>query len=74
MSDGISANLPGPGEDSFACRCCGHCCNGRGGIVVSRGDLKRLCAYLRLTPDRFEDMWGERHGSKLHIRAGADGA
>ena len=74
MSDNTSATRPEPGELSFDCLCCGHCCKGRGGIVVSFKDLKRLCGHLRMTGDEFESTWGERHGNKLHIRAGADGA
>ena len=29
---------------AFSCKMCGHCCKGKGGIVVSPSDLKRLCA------------------------------
>ena len=73
MADKTSAARPAS-EEFFDCLCCGHCCKGRGGIVVSFKDLKRLCGHLRLTADEFESAWGERHGNKLHLRAGADGA
>ena len=59
-------------EESFSCLRCGHCCEGRGGIVVSRSDLQRLCEHLGMTAETFEHTWGERRGSKLHIRAAAD--
>lgn len=58
-----------PREQGFSCRRCGHCCEGRGGIVVSSSDLERLCAHLRMSPESFEHRWGERRGTKLHIRA-----
>lgn len=60
--------------EAFACAMCGHCCEGRGGIVVSSKDLDRLCDHLGVGPDDFEKMWGERRGGKLHVRAGADEA
>ena len=34
----------------FNCRMCGHCCEGRGGIVVSPTDLARLAAHMGLAP------------------------
>lgn len=58
--------------ESFDCLRCGHCCQGRGGIVVSDGDLKRLCEFMNMTAENFELAWGERRGGKLHIRAGQD--
>lgn len=60
--------------EAFACAMCGHCCEGSGGIVVSRRDLARLCMFLELTPEEFERRWCERHGGKLHVRAGESGA
>lgn len=59
---------------AFDCRMCGHCCEGRGGIVVSAKDLERLSAHMGVGPDEFELLWGERRGRKLHIRAGEDGS
>jgi len=57
----------------FDCRMCGHCCEGKGGIVVSSRDLRRLCDHMGLSPVEFERSWGERWGDKLHIRCGEDG-
>lgn len=65
-------SFPQPERQSFDCQRCGHCCRGRGGIVVSAGDLKRLCAFTRTTPEEFLNAWGEKRGGKLHIRAGED--
>lgn len=57
----------------FDCRMCGHCCEGKGGIIVSSHDLRRLCAHMSLSAEEFERSWGERWGGKLHIRCGEDG-
>ena len=61
-----------PASGPFDCKLCGHCCQGRGGIVVSTRDLKRLCGHLKVTAGEFERKWGERRGGKLHIRAAED--
>lgn len=58
---------------AFDCRMCGHCCEGRGGIVVSPADLQRLCAYLRMEADDVIAAYGERVNGKLKIRCGDDG-
>lgn len=68
---GVS-HFPKPEQQDFDCRRCGHCCQGKGGIVVSHGDLKRLCAFMRIAPEEFERAFGERRGGKLHIRPGED--
>ncbi len=60
-------------SDGFNCRCCGHCCTGKGGIVVSPSDLARLCAHLEISAEAFEAAYGERRSEKLHVRAGEDG-
>lgn len=61
-------------SSAFACRLCGHCCEGRGGIVVSERDLRRLLKHMGLTHDEFERRYGERRGGKLHIRNEDSGA
>ncbi len=53
----------------FHCRKCGRCCEGKGGIVVSRFDLVRLCRHLGIKEEEFETRWGERRGGKLHVRS-----
>jgi len=60
-------------DDVFACELCGHCCEGRGGIVVSKADLARLCEFLGLNAESFESRWGARRGEKLFIRSGENG-
>ena len=66
--------MPGPDADSlFHCRKCGHCCEGRGGIVVSPSDLERLAAFLKLAPETVAERYGEMARGKLKIRSGEDG-
>ena len=60
-------------ETVFQCRMCGHCCEGRGGIVVSPADLTRLAAFLHLAPEEAVKRYGEHSGGKLKIRTGDDG-
>lgn len=64
MSDGSSA---------FACRMCGQCCEGRGGIVVSPADEARLCQALCLDSPTFRERYTELRNGKMHLRAGRDG-
>ena len=58
---------------AFSCKMCGHCCKGKGGIVVSPSDLKRLCATLRMEEEEVIRRFGEYVGTKLKIRVGEDG-
>ena len=60
-------------ESVFNCRMCGHCCEGRGGIIVSPKDLARISAFLHMTPEAFVERYGMRHNGKLKIRSGEDG-
>ena len=60
-------------EDAFDCKLCGHCCEGRGGIVVSDADLVRLCEFLHLSAEGFASRWGTRQGEKLFIRSDENG-
>lgn len=58
----------------FNCRMCGHCCEGKGGIIVSPADLPRLAEHLDLTPEAVAENFCEHTGGgKLRIRSGADG-
>ena len=57
----------------FNCRMCGHCCEGKGGIIVSPADLTRLAAHLQQSPDSVVESFCERIGGKLKIRCGEDG-
>ena len=55
---------------AFACRMCGACCRGKGGIVVGPRDLLRLCAHLHLESEKFIALYGYRQDGKIKIRTG----
>jgi Fe-S-cluster containining protein len=59
-------------ESVFNCRMCGHCCEGKGGIIVSPTDLVRISAFLQITSEEFIERYGMMHNGKLKIRSGAD--
>lgn len=66
--------MPAGHEKSvFNCRMCGHCCEGRGGIVVSPSDLIRLAAHMQQEPEAVAERYCERIAGKLKIRCGEDG-
>lgn len=57
----------------FECHKCGHCCEGRGGIILSPRDLSRLADFLRISRQDAVDLYGEVVNGKLRLKAGADG-
>lgn len=57
----------------FECQMCGHCCEGRGGIVLAAKDLERLALHLGLPVAEFCRSHAEPRGGKLVVRSGADG-
>ncbi len=61
-------------SETFECRRCGKCCEGRGGIVVGAKDLARLAAHLAVSPERFLELYTEEMGGKAHLLTGGDGA
>lgn len=65
--------MPVAPETVFDCRMCGHCCEGRGGIVVSPTDLARLAAHMGQSPESVVERYCYHVGGKLKIRSGSDG-
>lgn len=59
--------------DVFQCQMCGHCCEGKGGIVASPSDLARLGEHLRLDRAEVVRLFCETSGGKCKIRCGDDG-
>lgn len=57
---------------AFECKMCGHCCEGRGGIVLSAHDLSRIAGHMGLPEAEFCARYAEERGGKLVIRSGAD--
>lgn len=72
-SPGISLQGDIMTNTAFDCRMCGHCCEGKGGIVVSPSDLQRLCDFLRMKAEDIIEAYGEYVNGKLKIRCGDDG-
>lgn len=64
---------PSGPEPAFACRQCGTCCHGQGGIVLREKDVLRLAAHLELTPDRFLDRYARSRAGKYDIRSDSTG-
>ncbi|MBD5642097.1 MAG: YkgJ family cysteine cluster protein [Desulfovibrio sp.] len=57
----------------FECRMCGHCCEGKGGIVVGQDELERLAAFTGLTVKEFGERYCSLENGKLKLSTGADG-
>lgn len=60
-------------EKSFSCQRCGHCCFGRGGIVVGQRDLPRLLAYFHMEKEDFLAKYTELFDGKPTLITGSDG-
>jgi len=60
-------------EKSFSCQRCGHCCFGRGGIVVGQRDLPRLLAYFNMEKEAFLAKYTEIFDGKPTLVTGSDG-
>ena len=58
---------------SFSCQRCGHCCFGRGGIVVGQRDLPRLLAYFNMEKEAFLAKYTELFDDKPTLITGDDG-
>ncbi|MEF8823599.1 MAG: YkgJ family cysteine cluster protein [Desulfohalobiaceae bacterium] len=61
-------------EEAFICHMCGECCTGEGGIVLSRFDRLRLCAFLGLCLAEFEERYTHRTNSALNLTSKDDGS
>lgn len=65
--------FPSP-RNCFSCRRCGHCCTGRGGIIIGPRDLPRLADFFRVSEREFLNLHTETLGGKPMLRTGPDGA
>lgn len=52
----------------FDCKKCGHCCEGKGGIVLSQKDASRLCDFLGLSSSEFLNLYAVGHSGKKMLR------
>lgn len=57
----------------FTCRMCGHCCEGRGGIVLAAKDRTRLAAHLGLDEGEMLARYAEHVSGKYRLKCGDDG-
>lgn len=57
---------------AFKCHRCGDCCQGQGGIIVTSGDIDRLCTHLGMAPEEFAKTYLEQVGDRPRIRAAND--
>lgn len=57
----------------FECKMCGHCCEGKGGIILSPFDLERASAFVGLTQEEFLAQNVEKRNGKNCIKTGPDG-
>ena len=48
---------PSPRTPVFQCRQCGDCCRGNGGILVSQKEMRRMAAFLKLSPKDFRQRY-----------------
>lgn len=58
---------------SFSCIRCGHCCHGKGGIIVGANDLIRLCKYFQIDAKEFLDKYAENYNGKQRLIMGENG-
>lgn len=57
----------------FECARCGHCCEGRGGIVLSDKDIARLAAFLGIGQALFLADYTFLSNGKRKLGSGQDG-
>lgn len=72
----VPAKVPEPrvsDTQAFDCAMCGHCCEGKGGIVLGPKDLTRIAAHFDLSEEDFAARYAELHNGKLKIKNGPDG-
>lgn len=58
----------------FACKCCGECCRGQGGIILGRKDSARLAEFFGIAVDAFHALYAEEKRYKRRLLTGEDGA
>lgn len=59
--------------NAFSCRMCGHCCEGKGGIVLSATDQKRLAEHLEVGVEELLARYTDDQGGKPCVTTGKDG-
>lgn len=57
----------------FACKMCGHCCEGTGGIVLAAKDRVRLAVFLGISEAELLAEHAYEQNGKQYLQSGADG-
>jgi uncharacterized protein len=58
---------------AFECKKCGACCYGKGGILVTRQEMKDIAAFLGTSVESFQEASCETRNAKTYVRIGPDG-
>ncbi len=58
--------------NAFACKMCGDCCYGKGGITLAEEEVLRIAAFLHLSPRSFVTRYCETRNGRLSITSGTD--
>lgn len=59
--------------DLFECTQCGTCCQGEGGIYLSREEIDRISLFLKLSQDKFLKKFCLQKNGKIYIHIREDG-
>jgi Fe-S-cluster containining protein len=59
--------------DLFECTQCGTCCQGEGGIYLSREEIDRISRFLKLPQDKFLKKLCLQKNGKIYIHIREDG-
>ena len=55
--------------EAFSCKMCGHCCQGKGGIILTDKDSIRLADFLNMTvTDLHEKHCEPAHDEKIQLK------
>ena len=57
----------------FACRRCGQCCYGEGGITVEEDEIERIASFLGMESAAFRSSFCEMRYKGLSIRSDGEG-
>lgn len=57
---------------TFTCKMCGHCCQGTGGIIVSKPEWQRIADFLQISENDFLTNCTDKQGEKRRLKIGSD--
>lgn len=64
---------PAKTQKAFSCRQCGQCCQGRGGVRLSKSKAQKVADHLQLSLTEFEGLYFEPGPAPNNIRTGSNG-